>query len=175
MNCPEQQTILAFADGEIEAVQAAEVERHLTSCPNCSQFLAEMQWVSDCGRAALRAIPAGETASAEVVWPRNPWRNWARPAPLAVAAMLLLALSTWKWFAPNDLDFHQVPRRFAFDKPILAGAGGQSGESAEAAFEQWAAPYRQLHVPLVPMEVAASYNPDPIEPILPDHIEGNNL
>lgn len=175
MNCPDHQTILAFADGEIEAVQAAEVERHLASCPNCRQFVAEMQWVDDCGRAALRAIPVGEAPSAKIVRPRKLWRNWARPVPLAVAASVLLGLAIWTWFAANNPGFHQAPRRFAIDKPTPAGAAGRSEESAEAAFEQWAAPYRKLQIPLVPMEVAASYHPAPIEPILPNHIEGNHL
>jgi hypothetical protein len=48
-------------------------------------------------------------------------------------------------------------------------------ESPEAAFEQWVAPYRKLHIPLVPMDVAARYNPDPIPPIRFNDIERNHL
>ncbi len=171
MKCPDQQTILAFADGEMATSEAAEFERHLTSCPNCRQFLAEMQWVSDCGRTALRAIPAGETASGKIVRSRKLWRNWARPVPLALAASLLLAFSIWAWFAENKIT---SPRRFAVSNRNLTGAAGNSMESPEAAFEEWAAPYRQLQIPLVPMEVAANYNPAPIEPIQPDQIERNH-
>jgi len=54
-----------------------------------------------------------------------------------------------------------------------SGRNRQSKESEDTAFEQWAAPYRELHIPLVSMEVVESYNPSPIPPILPDDFEIN--
>jgi anti-sigma factor RsiW len=174
MCCPDHQTISAFADGELEAGQAAEVERHIAKCSSCRQLVEELQWLADCGRGALSAIHVGETATPNIVWWKPLRRKWARPLSLAAAAAVLLALSIWPWIASSHFGRHQAasaPHQIASVTATPPGRNGQSKESEDTAFEQWAAPYRELHIPLVSMEVVESYNPGPILPILPDDIE----
>src|SRR5207247_1317873 len=82
MCCPDHQNISAFADGELEAGQAAEVERHIAKCPSCRQLVEELQWLADCGRGALSAIHVGETTTPNIVWWRPLRRKWVRPLSL---------------------------------------------------------------------------------------------
>src|ERR1035437_3375970 len=70
MSCPDHQTISAFVDRELEAILAAEVERHVAKCAICRQLVEEMQWLDDRGRAALSAIRVEEAISPNIVW----WR-----------------------------------------------------------------------------------------------------
>jgi len=176
MYCPDPQTISAFVDGELEAAQAAEVELHAAKCASCRQLVEEMQWLDDCGRAALRAIHVGETTTPNIVWWRPLRRKWARPLSLAAAAAVVLALSIWTWIASSHFNRHQAasgPHQIASVTATPSGGSGPSKESEDTAFAQWAAPYRELRIPLVSMEVAESYNPGPILPVLPDDIGMN--
>jgi anti-sigma factor RsiW len=168
MNCPNQQTISAFVDGELEATQAAEVKRHVVACASCRQFFEEMQWLEARGRSALDAIHVGETPVPNVVQLRPASRKWARPMSLAAAAVALLAFSIWTWFASSHFSSNQSspsPHLIANGSATATGRNLQSERAQEAAFEQWLAPYRELRIPLVPMEVAANYQPAPIFPI----------
>lgn len=177
MPCPDHQTISVFVDGELEAAQAAEVERHILKCASCHQLVEEMQWLGDFGRAALSAIRVRETTTPNIVWWRPLWLKWARPVSLAAAAAVALATLIWTWFAPSHFSRDQVPsapRQIASVWATPLGINGQSEESEDLAFAQWAAPYRELHIPRVSMEVAESYNPAPILPVLPAVIERNH-
>ncbi len=172
MSCPDPQNLSAFVDGELEAAQALEVERHVAACASCRQFVQEMQWLNDCGRAALRAIHVGDASTSNIVWSRPLWLKWARPMSLAAAAAVVLILSIWTWFALSHSSRDQTPaapHQIASVRATIPDAAGHSEESKDAAFAQWAAPYRKLQIPLVPMEVAVNYNPAPILPILPDN------
>jgi anti-sigma factor RsiW len=176
MCCPDHQTISAFADRELEAAQAAEVKRHVGKCASCRQSVEEMQWLAYCGRGALGAIHVGETTTSNIVSTRPLWPKWARPLSLAAAAAVVLALSIWTWIASSHFSRHQAPSASHQVASVTAthpGLHGYSKESGDTAFEQWAAPYRELRIPLVSIEVAESYNPDPILPILPDDIGMN--
>jgi hypothetical protein len=176
MSCPDHQTISAFVDSELEAAQAADVQRHVGKCASCRQFVEEMQWLVDRGRAALGAIHVEDTITPNIVWWRPLWLKWARPLSLAAAAGVVLALSIWTWFASSHFSLHQAPSapdQIASDRATPPGTNGQSQESEDIAFAQWAAPYRELHIPLVSMEVAESYNPPPILPLLLEDIERN--
>ena len=57
----------------------------------------------------------------------------------------------------------------------LTAPVAEGDESRDRAFEQWAAPYRELNIPLVSMEAAESYSPAPILPVLPENMERNHL
>ena len=178
MCCPDHQTISAFADGELEASHAAEVAQHISQCASCRQLFEEMQWVDDCGRAALGAIHIGEPTTANIIWWRSPRRKWARPLSLAGAAAVVLTLSIWAWIASCHPHPHQtasVPPQVERVMATPSGSNGQSKISDDTAFEQWAAPFRELRLPLVSMEMAENYNPAPVLPILPETIEGNHL
>lgn len=169
MSCPDPQTISAFADGELEAKEAADVERHVAQCANCRESIEEMRWLEQRGRAALEAIEVGEAASHKVVYLKPFWLRWARPMPLAAAAAAAVAM-----FIGGSLVFGHLGSRQTASLPRQAvGASSSSVESEDAAFAQWLAPYRELNIPLVPMEVAANYNPAPVLPTRPDNIERN--
>jgi len=176
MCCPDHQNISAFADGELEAGHAAEVERHIAKCSSCQQLVEELRWLADCGRGALRTIHVRETTNPNIVWWRRLRWKWARPLSLAAAAAVVLFLSIWTWIASSHFGRHQAasaPHQVASVTATPSGRNRQSKESEDTAFEQWAAPYRELHIPLVSMEVVESYNPSPIPPILPDDFEIN--
>lgn len=174
MSCPDLQHLSEFADGELDSTQAADVERHVAECANCRQLLEEVHWLRDYGRAALRAIQVKEATTPNIVRWRPLWIQWARPVSLATAtaAAVVLALSIWAWFVLHPSGHNQTPtasHQIASVDETTSGARDQSSEQAEdAAFERWAAPYRKMQIPLVPMEVAANYAPTPIFPTLPD-------
>ena len=95
---------------------------------------------------------------------------------IKVAAALVLFLSIGIWIASSHLSGnstaaapHQVETA-----TTTADSNRQPKESDDIAFEQWAAPYRELHIPLVSMEVAENYHPAAILPVLPADIERNH-
>jgi len=92
--------------------------------------------------------------------------KWARPMPLAAAAAALF-ICVWLGFS------HSSSRQTAALPHEVAVTSNGSEESEDAAFAQWLAPYRELNIPLVPMEVAASYDPAPVLPTQPDNTKGN--
>ncbi len=172
MSCPDHQNLSAFVDGELETTQAADVKRHIVECASCRQLVEEMQWLEDCGRASLRAIHVREATTPNIVWWRPVWLRCARPTTWAAAAAVVLVLSTWAWFALSHSGRDQTPtapHQVASVNVTTPSASGQSEEAQDTAFEQWAAPYQRLQIPLVPMEMAANYNPTPILPILPNN------
>jgi len=176
MRCPDHQTISAFVDRELESAQAVEVERHVAECPSCRQWVEEMQWLDHRGRAALGAIHIGEMPTPNIVWWKPMWLKSSRPLPLAAAAAVVIALSIWTWFASGRFSRRPVPsapHQVASIREAPPVAEGD--ESRDRAFEQWAAPYRELNIPLVSMEAAESYSPAPILPVLPENMERNHL
>lgn len=178
MNCPDLQIISEFADGELEPNQAAEVERHVAQCPSCQQSLGEMQSLEQRGRAALKAIPVEETAIRKVVYLNPFWVNWLHPIPLTAAAAAVAIFIGACWVTPGFLGSHQTaptPHQVAdaSNTATSSGASDNSDESEDAAFAQWLEPYRNLNIPLVPMEVAANYDPAPIPPFRPENVERN--
>ena len=65
MNCDDTQSRLsAWHDGELPAVEATELRRHLDSCPACRRELAALERISH----AARGLPTNGPASD--VWPR---------------------------------------------------------------------------------------------------------
>ena len=88
---------------------------------------------------------------------------------LAAAAAAVVAILIGAWLGLN----HSGSRQTAAPPHQVAVAGISSEQSEDAAFAQWLAPYRNLKIPLVPMEVAANYNPAPVFPTRPDNIERN--
>lgn len=110
MNCDQARKLLdAYADGELDALNATEVESHIQSCPTCAAALAELQSLHRAmsagslyyaAPAALRTRIASAVA-AETARPARPptgdipvpvarWR--LSTAFLAVAACALLAV-----------------------------------------------------------------------------------
>lgn len=166
MNCPDPQIISALADGELDPKQAAEVERHVARCASCRRSLEEMRSLEQRGRAAVEAIDVGEAAIQNVVYLRPFWLRWVGPMPLAAAAAAVVAIFIGTRLALNHSSSHQKPTS-------APAAAASSDESEDAAFAQWLEPYRNLNIPLVPMDVAANYDPAPILPTRPDNIGRN--
>ena len=178
MCCPDHQTISAFADRELEAGQAIEVEAHIAKCASCRQLFEEMQWVDESGRTALNAIHVGEPATSNIVWWKPLRRKWPRLLSLAAAAAVALAFSIWMWIASSHSTRHErasAPHQVENLTTPPPDGNSRSIVWDGAAFEKWAEPYRQLHIPLVSMEMAENYQPAPILPIFPENIEENNL
>ena len=96
MCCPDHQITSAFVDGELEAAQAAEVERHVAACVSCRQFVQEMRWLEGCGRAALGAIHVREAFSLNIVRPEPPRRS-SFNIYLPLFAPLRAQLFTFRW------------------------------------------------------------------------------
>ena len=61
MQCAEALRVQAYFDGEIDAIGAAEIERHTDSCAECRALLAQMEQT----RRAMRRLP-NEGASPEL-------------------------------------------------------------------------------------------------------------
>ena len=101
MNCANWEELIALhAGGDLEVVEAAEVERHLADCPGCQLFwsgmkgtLADLQEAHAVGvRAAdLAAVRTG--VMAEIERGRRVWRRLAWVSGVGIAAVYLLAVA----------------------------------------------------------------------------------
>ncbi len=168
MSCPDQESLSAFADGELEAGRVAEVRAHLSTCAACQRFVEEIRELDALGQSSVREIIVTPVSIPKVVPLPVPWLRRVRPLALAAAAVVLAGLFVALWLGPWTRQGSRVvssPGRSSGKAP-LAGRGDSS--SKEETFTRWAAPYRQLRIPLVTIEVAASYSPPEIRPALPD-------
>jgi len=139
VNCELNATSLhGYFDGELDAVRAAEFERHLESCSECLAELeaqeslrASLQHAQlreraplDLRKKILQSLPKPAAPSRFAFSPA--WRPWSQAfwpslswQGLAVAAMLLLALSVLGW-------------RLVLDRPGLSAEQGLSAEIIDA-------------------------------------------
>lgn len=91
-----------------------------------------------------------------------------RPVTLAAAAVILAGGLVALWLVGHT---SKEPRSVPPPGKVATMAateGRGGGASADESFARWAAPYRRLQIPLVPIEEAACYNPPEIRPALPD-------
>lgn len=114
MQCEEaRQQVDLYADRELGLSQSLELERHLQTCTDCARALENARSLSSAVRgsgiygevpprladrirsAALRE--AGLPAAPTVVPRARPTLAWWRPLGIAVAAMLILAVFSWRW------------------------------------------------------------------------------
>lgn len=84
MSCPNELTLLTFADGELDAAGAVEVERHLATCAACREALSALRAEDALLSEAVRRIPADATVPA-----RPPARDGLLALLLGSAAALL--------------------------------------------------------------------------------------
>ena len=114
MNCDEARQLLdPYADGELDVIRSAEVDRHLTDCPACSRQLTGLRDLKSGfgslyyhapraleGRiTAALAVEASGRADAGLSTPSTTSRRFSWGL-IATAACLLLALIV-SWFAIN--------------------------------------------------------------------------
>ena len=116
MACEQSQSVAhAYLDGELDAVRAAEFEKHLAVCPDCAGVIASWDEVrTGIHRGGLREIAPSrlkERVYADLHRGRES-RLQTRTAPyatwLAIAAAVILALFVAARFLPNR-DHDGVP------------------------------------------------------------------
>ncbi len=121
MTCELNTTSLhGYFDGELDAVRAAEFERHLESCPECLAELEAQESLRtslqqaqlreraplDLRKKILQSLPKSEAPSRSALG--SAWRPWSQASSqsswqslfwqgLAVAALVLLAVSVLGW------------------------------------------------------------------------------
>ena len=102
MLCPESLRVQAYFDGEVDAVSAAEIERHLERCAECRELRQGLERTRDAlrrdlpyhtvphalaGRVRATLDQAGARASAERGWPRALWAGALRLRPFWAGAL----------------------------------------------------------------------------------------
>lgn len=103
MNCKELEVLLGpYLDGELDATQRADVERHLGACPGCTRALADLRAMHEALQDPALRFHAGDTlqqrlkmklSDADARSRRPVWPRWA-----AVAATVLVAAAlTWNF------------------------------------------------------------------------------
>src|SRR6202007_2427913 len=56
MNCPNENSLRAFYDGELDAANRSQIEQHLASCPECRARLHKTEIAADRVRAQIAAL-----------------------------------------------------------------------------------------------------------------------
>jgi hypothetical protein len=129
MDCKTARLLLDFARPqarELEAEEAADLERHLDHCPNChSRASAENQLDTCLGKAMRQVdVPAGlrEQLFARLETARGDWhrQRFAHVARLcaAAAALLLLSWAGWYWvreYLVAPVDTEQVAYAVSYE------------------------------------------------------------
>ncbi|MGA8708606.1 MAG: anti-sigma factor [Steroidobacteraceae bacterium] len=131
MLCAETLRVQAYCDGEIDAVSAAEIERHLERCPECRDLRLHLQQIRTALRRDLSRYPVSAQLARRIQrslerearnappaqhsarWPRAAWalgagnrRSFWRGAlsGAGVSALaVVLALFLWLPFRPDAL------------------------------------------------------------------------
>ena len=147
MSCPDRESLSAFADGAVEAASRAELERHLVGCTHAANFGAGMCRLNERGRDSLQAIPVSARVKPIVVVRKASRPRLIRALALAAAAVLLMSVAAL-------LIAHRI--KASRPMPVMVSKQPPSEEKfvppSDSDFEAWAAPFRRVHVPLVPME-----------------------
>ncbi len=114
MPCGKSSLISPYLDGELSSTEAAEFEKHLSSCPLCSQTLAQFAEVKE----ALRALPSLDPppelrtrVMAAVKHQVHPKRAQFRPRPrlgsvgfslVAAVVIMLVSVTGTLWYADRN-------------------------------------------------------------------------
>ncbi len=115
MDCNHVQTLLhGYIDGELDLVNALEVEEHLKGCQACSQKYRELMALQTAvaGNSARLYHPAPPALGRQImssIRKKNPapkirlrWQWWQAAAVFAVLILLLITGITAGWFAPRQ-------------------------------------------------------------------------
>lgn len=162
MNCPEPENISALADGELDPLESAKVHEHIKACPTCERLLEEMRWTALTGSIALLTLPAGKESGRKPIPMQTSGRKPKRALLMGIAAALAAGLVTWGWLGGTDDGRHHPEERILSGGVSSDSDGAARDNSREEAFARWAAHYREMEIPRVPMAVAATYEPEPI-------------
>lgn len=101
--CPSAETVAAYLDGALDAAGRWDVERHAAACADCREVLAE-SWLAlasdEQAAAPVRGVaPIGSAGRATG---RGAGRVWPAIGALATAAVLVIAVVTWRAGRPDD-------------------------------------------------------------------------
>ena len=66
MLCPEQLRVQAYFDGEVDALGASEIERHLERCGECHELHAHLQQTRQALRSELKSFRVPEALAARI-------------------------------------------------------------------------------------------------------------
>lgn len=108
--CPEEEILGAYLDGELPQDQRAAVESHVRECGDCAASLEQLRRLEELARGS--AVPPVAEAEWAATWGRvaarlEPFRPRLLPrlrwvlAPLATAAVLAAVLGIWHVVAPK--------------------------------------------------------------------------
>jgi anti-sigma factor RsiW len=123
--CPEHLRVQAYFDGEVDAVSAAEIERHLERCAECRELHAQLQRTRQALKSELSYFRVPEPLAARIdraldhaVSAERSGRSAGTPAPPSGARGPRAA----RWWPPR-----------ALSRPFWTGALSGVGVSALAA------------------------------------------
>lgn len=145
MKCYDEGTLLAYLDGEVAAVEAGEIKRHLVGCDQCRQSLADLEkdraFVNDRLALYARAVAQRRSALREnekgVLNMLGKYRYWAGAA---VAAGLAVSLS----FGPVRAVAQEFLTIFRVEKVETVAIDPQKLEQVQRVF--WEKNGKPLHI-----------------------------
>ncbi len=164
MRCPDQETLMMLADGELSAAARAMTERHIAGCDACRDLVDEMRALNSIARSGLRSL---RVIPPRIVLPRR--RRLLQPLALA-AAMIALAVSLAAILLMNWRGAGVFKVAVAPPSPAPATTAHVVRDVPpllDEPFERWAAEHRRKQIPLIPLEEAATYEPPEILPFRP--------
>jgi anti-sigma factor RsiW len=178
MNCPDEQDLVAYADGELDAAARDPIEQHLATCAACSAFVVETQGLTSLGRASIARLPGSLAGPAmrgvRPAWPRVVFASLAAAAAVLIAALVAGRLVS----GPTDRRVVQVgPTTLAATRTTQSAAQPVALPapvvSNDELFAEWAAAARRRQatpVRLVPMDEVASFRPPDNRPVTADDL-----
>jgi len=131
MKCPDDETLAAFADGELDDALWADIERHIDACGVCRERFQAIGQVDNATRQALAALKA--SAPPMTLAPaKNKARLLARPFAVAAAAAIVIAAAIGGvWFAFHERSQAHKPAVIAGKPPEPALIGSVTPRQAE--------------------------------------------
>ena len=134
--CPDNQRLSAFLDGELDAAECAAIERHLPQCETCSVALRDFRQISRLvGHWELPEISAGGLRKLHTRIDVLGWRRLERLAFTLSSMAAALVVATVLWSSENSQATTTVAM---WEQAAMAPAEFASGNSTqEASMAQW--------------------------------------
>jgi anti-sigma factor RsiW len=164
MGCPDEQTLTAFADGELPPRQAADVEQHLTGCQACAEAVQDLGQLNALGRSALTRIPV--TAARRTLPDVRPRRFVSIAAGMSAAAAVLIGALAAQWLLTRPSAGGSIARPISPNATLPHVELPEPTPLLDAEFARWSAEYQSRRIPRVPLEQLADYHPTPVFPVL---------
>lgn len=162
MTCPSREHLSQWIDRSADDSKHAELKQHLSICSICRDEVNELVWLDRLGREAMRAIPVDTKrhtpADCSTSKSRHPTYILAKVA----AVLFLFSFLLWELNREQETSNHNVSLVESKPEPldtaphVVVDKGTVIDGKSDAAFERWIMPYRQLRIPLIPIEDLAS-------------------